>query len=93
VTASEPAGVIAFAERVLEVLDEGRYTTSYEYAVLLALIDLCLERTQQSGAPPHVIYWPHTLPFAGRAASRLLVQSRSARSSGSSSRCRCPTCR
>jgi 5-methylcytosine-specific restriction endonuclease McrA len=84
---SEPAGVIAFAERVLELLDEGRYTTSYKYAVLLALIDLCLEGTEQSGAPPHVLttvqvankivelYWPHTLPFVGRAASRLLVQS------------------
>jgi hypothetical protein len=87
VIASEPAGAIAFAERVLELLDEGRYTTSYKYAVLLALLDLCLEGTAQSGAPPHIlttpqvagkiveIYWPHTLPFVGRAASRLLVQS------------------
>jgi hypothetical protein len=71
----EERGAIAFAEKVLELLDEGRYTATYKYAVLLALIDLCLERTQASGAPPEVvttrelaekiveIYWPHTAPF------------------------------
>lgn len=50
---------------------------------MLALIDVCLERTQASGAPPDVlttrqlaekiveIYWPHTVPFAGQGqASR-----------------------
>ena len=74
----EERGAIAFAEKVLELLDEGRYTATYKYAVLLALIDLCLERTQASGAPPDVvttlelaekiveIYWPHTTPFGQR---------------------------
>ncbi|HEX6212115.1 MAG TPA: HNH endonuclease domain-containing protein [Methylomirabilota bacterium] len=66
---------IGFAEKVLELLDEGRYTATYKYAVLLALIDLCLEGTQASGIPPAMvttrqladkiveIYWPHTAPF------------------------------
>ena len=36
---------IGFAEKVLELLDESRYTATYKYAVLLALIDLCLEGT------------------------------------------------
>src|SRR5215475_4084016 len=45
---------IRFAEKVLELLDEGRYTATYKYAVLLALIDLCLEGTQTSGAPPEM---------------------------------------
>jgi hypothetical protein len=70
---------IGFAEKVLELLDEGRYTATYKYAVLLALIDLCLEGTQASGAPPAMvttrqladkiveIYWPHTVPFARRS--------------------------
>ena len=70
---------IGFAEKVLELLDEGRYTATYKYAVLMALIDLCLEGTQRSGAPPEMvttrqladkiveIYWPHTMPFASRA--------------------------
>jgi 5-methylcytosine-specific restriction endonuclease McrA len=77
---------IGFAEKVLELLDEGRYTATYKYAVLLALIDLCLEGTQASGAPPEMVttrqladkivelYWPHTVPFASRAEARILSQ-------------------
>ena len=33
-------GPIAFAERLLSLLDEGRFTATYKFAVLLALIDL-----------------------------------------------------
>jgi hypothetical protein len=85
-TPMDQRGAIAFAEKVLELLDEGRYTATYKYAVLLALIDLCLEYTQRSGAPPEMltthqiadkiveIYWPHTLPFVSRADPRLLRQ-------------------
>jgi hypothetical protein len=40
---TDQRGAIAFAERVLELLDEGRYTATYKYPVLLALIDVCLE--------------------------------------------------
>jgi hypothetical protein len=50
---------IGFAEKVLELLDEGRYTATYKYAVLLALIDLCLEGTQASGAPPAIVTTRH----------------------------------
>ena len=72
-------GAIGFAEKVLELLDEGRYTATYKYAVLLGLIDVCLEQTQSSGAPPEMVttrqladkivelYWPQTVPFAGVA--------------------------
>ena len=77
VTDADQRGAIGFAEKVLELLDEGRYTATYKYAVLLALIDVCLEHTQSSGAPPEMVttrqladkivelYWPHTVPFAG----------------------------
>ena len=79
-------GAIGFAEKVLELLEEGRYTATYKYAVLLALIDVCLERTQSSGAPDMVttrqlaekiveMYWPHTVPFAGRTTG-ILKQSK-----------------
>ena len=85
-TGADQRGAIGFAEKVLELLDEGRYTATYKYAVLLALIDLCLERTQASGAPPDMVttrqlaqkivelYWPHTVPFAGRASALILKQ-------------------
>jgi 5-methylcytosine-specific restriction endonuclease McrA len=87
---SEERGAIAFSERVLELLDEGRRTATYKYAVPLALMDLCLERTQTSGTPPDVvrtselaekiveIYWPHTAPFGERtSAARVLRQNSS----------------
>jgi hypothetical protein len=86
VTQADDRGAIGFAEKVLELLEEGRYTATYKYAVLLALLDLCLELTQASGAPPDMvttrqladkiveIYWPHTLPFASHAAGAVLKQ-------------------
>ncbi len=85
-TPAAERGAIGFAEKVLELLDEGRYTATYKYAVLLALIDLCLERTAADGAAPSSVttrqiaekivelYWPHTVPFAGRARAVILKQ-------------------
>lgn len=82
-TAPEPdRGALAFAEKLLSLLDEGRVATTYKYAVLLGLIDLCLEHSTISGsAPPAVrteqlaekvleLYWPHTAPY-GDAAETL----------------------
>ena len=85
-TDRDQRGAIGFAEKVLELLDEGRYTATYKYAVLLAMIDVCLEHTKASGAPPDVIttrqladkiveiYWPHTVPFAARTQPTILRQ-------------------
>jgi hypothetical protein len=85
-TGPDPRGAIGFAEKILELLDEGRYTATYKYAVLLALIDLCLEGTQASGAPAQMVttrqladkvvelYWPHTIPFAGHTPGVVLRQ-------------------
>jgi hypothetical protein len=67
---------VALAEKVLALLGEGRYTATYKYAVLLALMDLCLEKTRADGAAPEMvttrelaervvaIYWPHCVPYA-----------------------------
>jgi hypothetical protein len=86
VTDPDQRGAIGFAERVLDLLDEGRYTATYKYAVLLALLDVCLERTASSGAPPDSVttrqladktvefYWPHPVPFAGQASPCVLRQ-------------------
>jgi hypothetical protein len=86
VTQDDQRGAIGFAEKVLELIDEGRYTGTYTYAVLLALMDVCLEHTQSSGAPPEMLttrqladkivelYWPHTVPFAGRPPATVLRQ-------------------
>lgn len=77
---------IGFAEKVIELLDEGRYTSTYKFAVLLALIDLCIEGTEASGSPPQMVttrqlaekvvqlYWSHTVPFAGQRPPLVLQQ-------------------
>jgi 5-methylcytosine-specific restriction endonuclease McrA len=68
-------GPIALAEKVLSLLDEGTFTATYKYAVLLGLIDLCMENTTRTGEAPQMvttrqlaekvleIYWPQSLPF------------------------------
>lgn len=59
-------------ERVLLVLEEGRTAATYKHAVLLALLELCVEATDRHGDPPSMVttrqlaekvialYWPHT---------------------------------
>jgi 5-methylcytosine-specific restriction endonuclease McrA len=86
VTHRDSRGAIAFAEKVLELLDEGRRTATYKFALLLALIDLSLELTKAAGAPPDFvttrqvaekiveIYWHHTLPFAVPRPPQVLRQ-------------------
>lgn len=83
-SASDHRGAIVFSERLLELLDEGRYTTTYKFALMLVLIDLVLESTEVSGSPPLLlttrqiaektieIYWPHAVPFAGRSEPGIL---------------------
>ncbi len=48
-------GAVGLAEQVLVMLDRGAFTATYKYAVLLALLDLCLENTARSGAPPTMV--------------------------------------
>jgi 5-methylcytosine-specific restriction endonuclease McrA len=82
--APEPdRGAIAFAERLLGVLAEGRFTATYKYAVLSALMDLCLEHSTRTGAAPGSVttrqlaekvldlYWPHTVPWQAPGAGPL----------------------
>ncbi len=78
-------GAIAFGENLLAVLGGGRFTSTYKYAVVLALLDLCLEQDERNrGAPVSVttrqlaekvieLYWPHARIFDGR---RVLRQNR-----------------
>ena len=66
-----------FLERMLQLLAQGGFVSTYKYAVLLALIDLCVEH----GSPPLLLttpqlarralelYWPQARPFAATAAT------------------------
>lgn len=62
---------LQFGTQLLSLLDQASAITTYKYAVLLALIDLCQERIGQQGASGSIttrqlavrvieIYWPQT---------------------------------
>jgi 5-methylcytosine-specific restriction endonuclease McrA len=51
---------ITFGEKVLGLLDQGAFTATYKYSVLLALIDTCLEGADAEGQPPTTVH-PHQL--------------------------------
>lgn len=80
-------GAIAFAEKLLAVLDEGLKTATYKYAVLIGLMDLCIEQSTETGAARRSIqtselaekvialYWPHLREYPGSAPSVLMQNS------------------
>jgi len=79
-------GAITFAENVLQLLDRGGFVATYKYAVLLALIDLCLEGTTKTGQPPDMVttrqvaekvvelYWPQTRPFTAHGVTSAVLR-------------------
>lgn len=72
------SGGSALAEQLLTVLAEGAFTATYKYAVLLALVDLCVERSTLSGEAPTSVttrqlaervlelYWPQARAYDQR---------------------------
>jgi hypothetical protein len=73
---SDPSqSALRLAERLIQLLDRGGFTATYKYAVLVALMDLCMELTSATGLPPDMIttrqlaekvielYWLHCAPY------------------------------
>jgi len=68
-------GFEEFVQRLLQLLDEGRFVATYKFAVLLGLLDVLSEHAGPHGEAPSTIatrdlaravlniYWPHTRPF------------------------------
>ena len=56
-------------------MDQGSFTATYKYAVLLGIMDLCMEQVSRTGQPPTSVTarqlaektiehnWPHTLRY------------------------------
>lgn len=76
-----------FGERLLQLLDEGQFSATYKFAVLLGLIELCLEQGATPGAAVDLttralaekviaLYWPQTAPFVGIGPGKVLAQNR-----------------
>ncbi|HBL18302.1 MAG TPA: hypothetical protein DD417_16505 [Elusimicrobia bacterium] len=82
----EDRGVVGFAENLLTLLNEGRYTATYKFAVLLGLMDLCLEHTSAHGSAPTSVttvqlaekivqlYWKHAQEYDTGQKRFFLVQ-------------------
>jgi len=78
--------LVTFAERLMTLLDQGAFVATYKYAVLLGLLDLCLEKTARDGTAPTSVttielaqkvielYWPHTMAFGRDDAGQVLKQ-------------------
>lgn len=66
---------LALAERMLGILDDGSFSATYKFALVLALLDVCIENTTRTGVPPSSVttrqlaervlelYWSHAVPF------------------------------
>lgn len=77
---------LGFAEKVMALLDEGSFTSTYKYAVLLGLLDLTLENVGRHGMAPESfttsqladkvieLYWPHAVPFGSEGSGEVLRQ-------------------
>lgn len=73
---SAEAGSLAFGEKLLSILDTGSFTTSYKYALLLALFDAALEQTSAEGTAAESLsgrdlgtrvfelYWRQARPYS-----------------------------
>jgi hypothetical protein len=71
--------IIEFGAQILHLLEHTRTSATYKYAVLLAMMDLCIAEQNRHGKAKDSIttiqlaekvmelYWPHTLPFPGTA--------------------------
>lgn len=80
--------LIGLAERILAILDRGSFTATYKYAVLLGLMDLCVEKTTRAGTAPTsvtthelaekvvALYWRHAQPIELGRERVLLKQNR-----------------
>src|SRR3981081_2869875 len=79
-----PEVQVQFLLRVQRLLDEGLFTATYKYALLLALADIAVESGDDTSAPPPVsvsriaeryigYYWRHAAPYVTLVAGTGLI--------------------
>ena len=74
---------LALAERVLAILEEGSFSSTYKYALFTAILDLCIEHTDRHGTPRddahdptswqsevRGLYWNHADPYGSHGTLR-----------------------
>lgn len=76
---------LAFLDRVQRLLDSGRFTATYKFALFLVLAELAVERGDDSGAMLRLslddiaarflaLYWQHAMPYAANGQLTVLQQ-------------------
>ncbi len=75
------ADQLVFLTRFQKILDEGQFVATYKFALLIALIELAIERGNDSGVPLEIkldwlaekfieLYWGHAREFCGLVLSQ-----------------------
>ncbi len=76
---------LAFLDRVQRLLDSGRFTATYKFALFLVLAELAVERGDDSGAALRLslddiasrflgLYWQQATPYAANGTTTVLQQ-------------------
>jgi hypothetical protein len=76
---------LVFLDRVQRLLDSGRFTATYKFALFLVLAELAVERGDDSGVALRLslddiasrflgLYWPQATPYAANGALTVLQQ-------------------
>lgn len=76
---------LVFMDRVQRLLDSGRFTATYKFALLLVVAELAVERGDDSGTPLRLslddiadrflgLYWQQAMPYAANGALTVLQQ-------------------
>ncbi len=77
---------LAFLQNIQAVLEDGQFTATYKFALLVALADLAVEAGAVDDAPCQVplvavagkfveYYWQQSAPFSGAPGAEILLQS------------------
>jgi 5-methylcytosine-specific restriction endonuclease McrA len=79
---------LAFLQNIQAVLEDGQFTATYKFALLIALADLAVEAGTDDDAPCRIpfseiagkfveYYWQQSAPFSGAPGAEILRQSTS----------------
>jgi 5-methylcytosine-specific restriction endonuclease McrA len=78
VSAPSDSEQLTFLGKIQRLLEEGQFTATYKFALLVALVDIAIEQSEDDGRPVRIpllvvaekfaeYYWGHTRPYAGKA--------------------------
>lgn len=80
-----PVNSIKIGEQIIQMLDRGAQTSTYKYAVMLAILDLCIEKNLDAGTGATIrtpelalkvaeLYWPHVRQYTKGNKKEILQQ-------------------